>query len=350
MWSSCDSSVGVRPRWTAAGDSCGPDVSARGGSRRRARAARRPRASPRSAARTARKSAAARDVVDAQDVRAGVDAVADRRERPGEPLARARGPSARRRSPCARPPAAAGARARAAPPGGAAARSSAPASWRSRGPGRGSAARRATPCVARDLASARRGTRGRRRRRRRRASGSCRRCFGAARVCMSTSAAPVRAQTSASVGIAQAADVVDDHRAGLDRRRRNRGLVRVDRHDRAELAGEPPHERHDALDLLRRGDRRAQRDARLAADVDDVGARLQQLRARGRRARRGRGYAPASENESGDALTMPMSHGRSPSASVRPAAASACASTAAGRCAMPCGWPTLSLPASSTAR
>ena len=30
--------------------------------------------------------------------------------------------------------------------------------------------------------------------------GSCRRCLGAARVCMSTSAAPVRAQTSASSG------------------------------------------------------------------------------------------------------------------------------------------------------
>ncbi len=33
------------------------------------------------------------------------------------------------------------------------------------------------------------------------------------------------------------------------------------------------------------------------------------------------GYAPASEKESGEALTIPISHGRAPSASVRPAAA-----------------------------
>ena len=140
---------------------------------------------------------------------------------------------------------------------------------------------------------------------------------------MSTSAAPVARADVGQRGIAQAADVVDDARAGGDRRRGDRGLVRVDRHDRAELADEPLDQRHDARDLLSARDRRAARDRRLAADVDEVRAGLRSARGReSTRASRST-YSPASENESGEALTIPMSHGRSPSASVWPAAATA---------------------------
>ena len=113
--------MGVRPRWTAAGDSCHADVSATRGVQRLWRISSLSASSGSTAALAAQRRPHGEevgrrgDVVDAQDVRAGVDAVADRGERARAALARRRGRSARRRSPCARPPAAAGARARAAP-------------------------------------------------------------------------------------------------------------------------------------------------------------------------------------------------------------------------------------------
>ncbi len=64
-----------------------------------------------------------------------------------------------------------------------------------------------------------------------------------------------RAAVSADIGelgIAQAADVVDDPRAGGDRSPRDGRLVGVDRDDRAELADDPFDQRHDARDLLLR--------------------------------------------------------------------------------------------------
>jgi len=73
-------------------------------------------------------------------------------------------------------------------------------------------------------------------------------------------------------GVPQAGDVVDDHGAGLDRRLGDGGLVRVHRHDGAEVVHQPPHEGHDALELLVDLDGRPVRDARLAADVEPVGA------------------------------------------------------------------------------
>src|SRR4051794_29973700 len=118
---------------------------------------------------------------------------------------------------------------------------------------------------------------------------------------MSTSAAPVRAQTAASSGsrrpltsltIAAPAAIAASATAGWggraaaargaarpppflhtpppprDRRLGARRLVRVDRHERTELAGDALHERHDALELLGGRDRRPPRDPRFAADVD----------------------------------------------------------------------------------
>ena len=89
-----------------------------------------------------------------------------------------------------------------------------------------------------------------------------------------------RARLRAHAGethVAQAADVVHDHRAGLDRRARDGGLVRVDRHGRPELARDPLDQRHDALDLLLGRDRRPVRARRLPADVEEVRARREQL-------------------------------------------------------------------------
>ena len=75
---SYESSVGVRPRWTAAGDFLSGRRSARDGSCRRARAADRTSVSPRS--RHDREEVRRhRDVMHAQDVRAGIDAVAGSR-------------------------------------------------------------------------------------------------------------------------------------------------------------------------------------------------------------------------------------------------------------------------------
>ena len=69
-------------------------------------------------------------------------------------------------------------------------------------------------------------------------------------------------------------------------------------------------ERHDARDLDLDLDRRAPRDRRLAADVDDVRA-LREQRAGALDARVEVGVARRRrENESGDALTIPISHGR----------------------------------------
>ena len=141
-------------------------------------------------------------------------------------------------------------------------------------------------------------------------------CLGAARVCISTRPAPVSRAHVGKLRVAQPADVVDDRRAGGDRRARDGGLVGVDRDQRAELARDVLDQRHDPLDLLRRVDRRAVGDAGLPADVDHVGARVEQLRGELDRARSSVCRSPASENESGVALTIPISHGRPPSASV----------------------------------
>ena len=55
---------------------------------------------------------------------------------------------------------------------------------------------------------------------------------------MSTSAAPVRAQTSASRRVAQPGDVVDDPRARRDRGLRDRRLVGVDGDEHVVLGGD----------------------------------------------------------------------------------------------------------------
>ena len=101
-------------------------------------------------------------------------------------------------------------------------------------------------------------------------------CLGAARVCISTSPAPRARAHVRQLGIAQPADVVDDRRAGGDRRVCHRGLVRVDRHERAEVPGHALDQRHHALDLLLGRHRRLVGHAGLAADVDDVGAGVEQ--------------------------------------------------------------------------
>ena len=72
-------------------------------------------------------------------------------------------------------------------------------------------------------------------------------------------------------GIAQPADVVEHHRSGLEGRARDLRLPRVDR-DADALGRQALDERDDARGLLvGRGGRRVG-DARLAADVDEVGA------------------------------------------------------------------------------
>ena len=72
-------------------------------------------------------------------------------------------------------------------------------------------------------------------------------------------------------GIAQPADVVEHHRAGLEGGARDLGLPRVDR-DAHALGRQALHERDDARGLLAgRGGRRVG-DARLGTDVDEVGA------------------------------------------------------------------------------
>ena len=72
-----------------------------------------------------------------------------------------------------------------------------------------------------------------RRRPRRRSAGRTSFCFGRARVCVTTSAAPDDAHSVGHLGVDQAAGVVHDRRARLDRGLCHRGLVRVDGHDRA---------------------------------------------------------------------------------------------------------------------
>ena len=179
-----------------------------------------------------------RDVVHPQHVRARLDPVPDRGQRAGEPVTRgAAGDRAdevlARDGQQQRPPElvqVAGARAAPRPSG--------PASWRSPGRGRASAAR-SRPRGRSRARSARRGKPRTSATIRPSKDGSSSFCLGAARVCINTSPAPVCAHTSASSGIPQAADVVDDARAGGDRRARHGGLVGVDRDAGAELAGDP---------------------------------------------------------------------------------------------------------------
>ena len=79
-------------------------------------------------------------------------------------------------------------------------------------------------------------------------------------------------------GIAQAADVVDDRRAGGDRGLGDGGLVGVDgHHDVLRQRAHGLDHRHDAVDLLVRVDRRAVRHVGLAADVDDARAGRDEL-------------------------------------------------------------------------
>ena len=138
-------------------------------------------------------------------------------------------------------------------------------------------------------------------------------CLGAARVCISTSAGAGLSADVGQLGVAQAADVVDDRRAGGDRGARHRRLVGVDRDERAELAGDRSISGTTRSISSSALDRRTVGDARLAADVDHVGA-VREQRSRQRDAvRRASRARPPSENESGVALTIPISHGRPPS-------------------------------------
>ncbi len=84
-----------------------------------------------------------------------------------------------------------------------------------------------------------------------------------------------RARLGADVGeplVAQPADVVDDRGARGDRGARDRGLVRVHRDERTQLSGDALDQWHHAGDLLVGVDGGPVRDARLAADIDHVGA------------------------------------------------------------------------------
>ena len=116
--------------------------------------------------------------------------------------------------------------------------------------------------------------------------------------------------------VAQAADVVDDARAGGHRRPSHRRLVGIDRDARPELGDDPLDQRHDPRDLLLGGHGRPIGHAGLAADVDQLGALGEQRPPPARRARPASDGAPSSENESGVALTIPISIGRRPSSSV----------------------------------
>jgi len=77
--------------------------------------------------------------------------------------------------------------------------------------------------------------------------------------------------------IAQPADVIDDRGAGSQRSLGHLGLVGVDRDRDVQLRPQPLDDRHHALDLDRRLDRRAVGHPRLAPHVDHVGPRLHQL-------------------------------------------------------------------------
>ena len=99
----------------------------------------------------------------------------------------------------------------------------------------------------RERRSARAGT-PRRRPRRRRSRGNAS-CLGSARVCMTTSAAPVRAAQLGQRRIAQPADVVEHRGAGVERGARDRRLPGVDG-DAHALRREPLDERHDARGLV----------------------------------------------------------------------------------------------------
>jgi hypothetical protein len=70
---------------------------------------------------------------------------------------------------------------------------------------------------------------------------------------------------------AERRDVVDDRRAGLQRRRGHSGLGGVDREPRR-AAGEPLEDRHDAPQLLGLADRLGAGAGGLAADVENVGS------------------------------------------------------------------------------
>ena len=126
---------------------------------------------------------------------------------------------------------------------------------------------------------------------------------------MTTSAAPVRAAARARPTSRRPGHVVEHVRARVERRLGDQRLPRVDRDDDA-LGDQPRHQRDDAvaLDLRRRHAR--VRDARLAADVDQVRALLDERDAPARPARRASSTRTASLNESGLALTMPMTSGR----------------------------------------
>ena len=125
--------------------------------------------------------------------------------------------------------------------------------------------------------------------------GVLQRVRAARRACASARARrPSRRRRSASSRVAQAADVVDDARAGRDRGARDGRLVGVDRDERAELAGDALDQRHDALESpprpapagarswptrrRRRGCRRRRRAARSASAHLGVERRVQRRR------------------------------------------------------------------------
>ena len=134
-------------------------------------------------------------------------------------------------------------------------------------------------------------------------------------MCMRIAPAPAAAIVAEHAGIeAPRRDVVDEVRAGLERRARDGGLARVDRERRVRLlARMRVDDRDDARDLLlgreRPGLAVGRRPRRLAADVHDRRALLEHReRARDGRAPRSK-WRPPSEKESGVTLTTPMTTG-----------------------------------------
>ncbi len=96
-------------------------------------------------------------------------------------------------------------------------------------------------------------------------------------MCIRISAAAALRAHVGKLRVAQAADVVDDARPGVQRGPRDRRLVGVDGDGRVQVARDALDQRHDARDLLLHPDRVAAGRGRLAADIEDVGAGVQEF-------------------------------------------------------------------------
>ncbi len=143
-------------------------------------------------------------------------------------------------------------------------------SCRTRGPGRGRCAPPGSP-PRRRRRCAPRGRRPPRRRRRRSAASTCI-VLGSPCMCIRQHAAPASATTRGHRRVAaQSRDVVHHHGAERERAPRDGGLARVDRDGRRRRAARG---RARPAVAPRRAARGRRRPGRLAADVDDRGARL----------------------------------------------------------------------------